>query len=399
MSTLALFGGTPVRRKPFARWPVFDEAERTAILEVLESGAWGGYSPKVSDFEQAFAGYHGARFGVSACNGTVTLEMALLAAGIGPGDEVIVPPITFIATATAVLRVGAIPVFVDIESITWNIDPHCISAAITPATRAIIPVHFGGHPADMDAILEIARKRGLVVIEDAAHAHGARWKNRPIGAFGDFGSFSFQQSKNMTAGEGGILITNDESLAAKARAISNQGRRQGGAWYEHVTLGTNYRLTGWQAAVLLAQLARLPEQMKKRARNAEFLNKALARDGILFSPATDTRTTAHALYLYVLQLDRLELPAISAETFTKALTAEGIPGASMYPHPIYANKVFQDFKHKQLPCPEAERFCKECFWISHEILLAEEEDLGDFLTAVRKIRDCITSLVPLENAI
>lgn len=399
MSTLALFGGPPVRRKPFARWPIFDETERAAVLEVLESGAWGGYSPKVSDFEQKFASYHGARFGISACNGTVTLEMALLAAGIGPGDEVIVPPITFIATATAVLRVGAIPVFVDIEPITWNIDPHRILAAITPATRAIIPVHFGGHPADMDAILEIALKRNLIVIEDAAHAHGARWKNRPIGALGDFGSFSFQQSKNMTAGEGGILITNDESLAAKVRAVSNQGRRQGGAWYEHVTLGTNYRLTGWQAAVLLAQLARLPEQMKKRARNAEFLNKALAREGILFAPASDTRTTAHALYLYVLQLDRLELPGISAETFTKALTAEGIPGASMYPHPIYANKVFQDFNHKQLPCPEAERFCRECFWISHEILLAEEDDLGDFLKAVRKIRDGIAVLAPVENAI
>jgi dTDP-4-amino-4,6-dideoxygalactose transaminase len=399
MSTLALFGGAPVRRTPFARWPVFDDAERTAVLDVLESGAWGGYSPRVSDFEQAFAEYHGARFGISACNGTVTLEMALLAAGIQPGDEVIVPPITFIATATAVLRVGAVPVYVDIDPASYNLDARRLSQAITPATRAIIPVHFGGHPAEMDAILEIAGKQGLVVIEDAAHAHGARWQGRPVGALGDFGSFSFQQSKNMTAGEGGILVTNDESLAAKARAVSNQGRRQGGAWYEHVTLGTNYRLTGWQAAVLLAQLARLPQQMKQRAQNAAFLSKALAQIGIVLPPVIDNRVTAHSFYLYVLRLNTSEFPNIPAEIFTKALSAEGIPGASTYPQPIYANKVFDQFAYRKLACPEAERFCRECFWISHEILLAEEEDLADFLRAVEKICDSASALMPIGKEI
>jgi dTDP-4-amino-4,6-dideoxygalactose transaminase len=397
MSTLALFGGAPVRRKPFAQWPVFDDTERAAVLDVLESGAWGGYSPKVSSFEQAFADYHGARFGISACNGTVTLEAALLAAGVQPGDEVIVPPITFIATATAVLRVGAVPVFVDIEPAACNLDSRKLSGAITLATRAIIPVHFGGHPADMDAILEIAGKHGLIVIEDAAHAHGARWKGRPVGAIGELGSFSFQQSKNMTAGEGGILLTNDENLAAKARAVCNQGRRQGGAWYEHVTLGTNYRLTGWQAAILLAQLGRLPAQMKKRAHNAALLSKALARGGILLPPVTDSRVAAHAFYLYVLRLNSSALPGVSAESFAKALVAEGIPGASAYPHPIYTNKVFQSFTHKRLACPEAERFCRECFWVSHEILLAEEEDLADFVRAVEKIRDSARALVPLEK--
>jgi len=396
MSTLALFGGVPIRQKPFAQWPVFDDTERQAVLDVLESGAWGGYSPTVSSFEQTFANHHGSRFGISASNGTVTLEMALLAAGIHPGDEVIVPPITFIATATAVLRVGAVPVFVDIEPATCNIDPRRLSDAITPATRAIIPVHFGGHPADMDAILEIARKRGLIVIEDAAHAHGAHWKDRPVGSFGQFGSFSFQQSKNMTAGEGGILLTNDEGLAAKARAVSNQGRRQGGAWYEHVTLGTNYRLTGWQAAILLAQLARLPEQMKKRARNAAILSEALTRGGVLVPPVTDSRVTAHGLYLYVLRLNTSELADVSVEHFTKALSAEGIPGAATYPYPIYTNKVFESFAHRRMECPESERFCRECFWISHEILLAEEEDLVDFVRAVEKIRDSVSTLPSLR---
>jgi dTDP-4-amino-4,6-dideoxygalactose transaminase len=292
--------------------------------------------------------------------------------------------------------VGAVPVFVDIEPAACNMDPRRLSEAITPATRAIIPVHFGGHPADMDAILEIARKHGLTVIEDAAHAHGARWKDRPVGSFGEFGSFSFQQSKNMTAGEGGILLTNDEGLAAKARAVSNQGRRQGGAWYEHVTLGTNYRLTGWQAAVLLAQLARLPEQMKKRARNAAILSEALTRSGVLLPPVTDSRVTAHGLYLYVLRLNTSELPDVSVEHFTKALAAEGIPGASTYPYPIYTNRVFESFAHRRMDCPEAERFCRECFWISHEILLAEEEDLIDFVQAVEKIRDSVQALASIR---
>lgn len=382
---LALFGGVPERRIPFPAWPVFDDSERAAVLDVLESKAWGGYSPKVQEFEQMFAKYHEARFGVAACNGTVTLETALLAAGIRPGDEVIVPPITFVATANSVLRVGAVPVFVDIEPATGNLDPERVEEAIGAATRALIAVHFGGHPANMDALLKIARRHNLIVIEDAAHAHGARWNGRKVGSLGDIGSFSFQQSKNMTAGEGGILITNDENLSNEARAICNQGRRPGGGWYEHAVLGTNYRLTGWQAAILLCQLARLPHQIEKRARNASILNKFFADVPALLPPAIDNRVTTHGFYLYVLRLNPEALHGISKDTFVRALLAEGIPGASGYPHPIYANQVFASYPHKRLECPEAERFCRECFWISHEILLADEEDLFDFMRAIEKI--------------
>ena len=397
MPNLALFGGVPVRQKPFASWPVWGEEERRGVLDVLESGSWGGYSSKVPDLEQAFADYCGARSAIAVCNGTVSLEAALLAAGIGPGDEVLVPPVTFIATATAVLRAGAVPVFADIEAKTWNLDPKSLAEAITPASRAVIPVHFGGHPADMDAILEIAGKHGLLVIEDAAHAHGASWRGRKVGSLGQFGSFSFQQSKNMTAGEGGMLTSNSEELAAKARSICNQGRRQGGAWYEHVSLGTNYRLTGWQAAVLLAQLARLPEQLKKRTRNAEILTSALSNCGIVRPPFADDRVTAHGLYLYVMQLDTSAFPGISRNNFLKALAAEGMPGISSYPNPIYANKVFTHFRHRRMDCPEAERFCRECFWISHEILLAEEEDLSDFVRALEKIRDSAGKLASMRG--
>lgn len=397
MATLALLGGQPVRRKPFACWPVFDDSERQAVLEVLESRAWGGYNPKVAEFEQRFATFHDARFGIAAANGTVTLETALAAAGIQPGDEVIVPPITFVATAAAVLRAGAVPVFADIDPVTYNLAPQRFAEAITPRTRAVIPVHFGGHPADLDAILQTAAKHGLVVIEDAAHAHGACWRGRKVGSFGHFGSFSFQQSKTMTAGEGGILLTSDAELAERARSVSNHGRRTGGAWYEHVRLGTNCRLTGWQAAVLMAQLARLPGQLEKRARNAAILGEKLGAAGFLAPPAVDERVTVHGFYLYILRLDPTALPGLSRDLLVEALAAEGIPGASGYPHPVYGNKLFDAYPHRGIPCPEAERFCCECFWVSHEIMLADEPDLDDFVRAIVKIRDSAAELVSMAG--
>ncbi len=385
MPSLALLGGPPVRRAPFAAWPAFGDAERQAVLEVLESGVWGGYSPKVPEFEQRFAAFHQARFGIATSNGTVSLEAALSAAGIGPGDEVVVPPISFIATAAAVLRVGAVPVFADIEPAASNLDPVRFAEAITPKTRAVVPVHFAGHPCDLDAILEAAARHNLVVVEDAAHAHGASWRGRKAGSFGHFGSFSFQQSKNMTAGEGGILLTSNEELAENARSFSNHGRRTGGAWFEHVRLGTNCRLTGWQAAILLAQLDRLPLQLERRARNAAILNRQLAGNGFLIPPAVDARVTAHAWHLYTLRLDSALAARIPKQRIVDALAAEGIPGVSSYPYPLYANPLFDHHLHRRSDCPEAERFCRECFWVSQPILLAEEPDLEDFVRAVDKL--------------
>lgn len=386
-----------MRRKPFASWPVFDDSERQAVLEVLESRAWGGYSPKVTEFEQRFAAFHDARFGIAAANGSVTLEAALAAADIQPGDEVIVPPITFVATAAAVLRVRAVPVFADIDPATYNLAPQRLAEAITPRTRAVIPVHFGGHPADLDAILQTAAKHGLVVIEDAAHAHGACWRGRKAGSFGHFGSFSFQQSKNMTAGEGGILLTSDAELAERARSVCNHGRRTGGAWYEHVRLGTNCRVTGWQAAVLMAQLARLPGQLEKRARNAAILGRKLDATGVLVPPAVDERVTVHGFHLYILRLDPTALPGLSRDLMVEALAAEGIPGVSGYPRPVYGNKLFDAYPHHGIPCFEAERFCRECFWVSHEIMLADEPDLDDFVRAIVKIRDSAAELVSMAG--
>jgi dTDP-4-amino-4,6-dideoxygalactose transaminase len=385
-------GGAPVRSRPFARWPVFDEREKRALTEVLESGVWGGYHPKVAEFEKTFAHFHGAEFGVAMANGTVSLEAALDAAGVGPPDEVIVPPITFIATATAVLRVGATPVFADIGP-DYNLDPARVREAITTRTRAMIPVHFAGRPADMDSLGAIAAERGLTVIEDAAHAHGASWKGRRMGTFGHLASFSFQQSKNVTAGEGGILIGSDPALIESARSVCNQGRRTGGAWFEHVRVGTNYRMTAWQAAILLVQLSRLEEQLRRRAEAARFLDERLARFDFLEPPRQDPRVTCHGNYLYIIRLRLDRLGGVPRDLFMKALAAEGIPGIGGYPYPLYRNKVFDEGNHRSLDCPEAERMCRESFWVSHEMMLSAPEDLEDFVRAIAKVAENSTALV------
>jgi len=228
MSRLAIFGGTPQRTKPFPSWPAFDENEEQALLEVLRSGKWWRYSygeavelkelevdqprSKVAEFQEAFARFQGARYGIACANGTAAIEVALKGLGVGPGDEVIVPAYTFIATASAVLMVNAVPIFVDIDSETFNIDPGRVEEAISARTKAIIPVHFAGQAADMDSLLNIAKRRNLLVVEDAAHAHGATWKGKGLGSIGHAGTFSFQASKNMTAGEGGLITTNDRDL-------------------------------------------------------------------------------------------------------------------------------------------------------------------------------------------
>lgn len=391
MSSLAIAGGKPLRTKPFARWPEFGATERTALIEVLESGIWGGYSPAVDEFERAFAVFHHASHGVCASNGTVTLEGALLAAGVGPGDEVIVPPITFAATATAVLRAGATPVFADVEA-HYNLDPERVCEALSPRTKAVIPVHFGGHPADMDAILALAREHGLTVIEDAAHAHGASWKGNSVGTLGDIASFSFQQSKSLTAGEGGILIGNNAELVGRARSFFNQGRVPGRGWYEHIHLGTNQRMTAWQAAVLSAQLERLPGQLERRAQNAAYLNQRLSKLDFLEIRPPDERVTIHSYCLYTIRLRPEAMDGVDVAAFTKALAAEGIPGAGYYPHPLHHNELFRKYAFRATECPRALAACRDMFWISHEVMLAGRDDLEDFIAALEKVASGVKEL-------
>ena len=301
---LALLGGTPVRTRPFTRWPVFGRPEEERLLATLRTGNWGRLDgPEVAEFERRFAAMHGCRHGIAVANGTVSLRIALLAAGIGAEDEVIVPPYTFVSTASAVVEANAIPVFADVDLKTFNMDPAAVKAAITPRTKAIIPVHFAGQPAEMDAIMAIAIERGLIVIEDAAHAHGASYQDRPAGSLGHVASFSFQSSKNLTSGEGGIITTNDDALAEACRSIQNCGRVPDGMWYDHHVISGNYRLGEFQGAVLNCQLDRLEEQTRTRDSNGRYLASRLSELPGLHPQARLAGCTRHSYHLFMLRME------------------------------------------------------------------------------------------------
>jgi dTDP-4-amino-4,6-dideoxygalactose transaminase len=345
----------------------------------------------------------GSEYAIACATGSAALEIALKAVGVGPEDEVVVPPYTFVATATAPLLLNAIPVFCDIDPDTYNLDPQKLEAAITPRTKAIIPVHFAGLAADMDAILSIARQRGIAVIEDAAHAHGARWNDQGLGCFGDAGTFSFQASKNMTAGEGGLITMRAPDIAALCESYVWAGREQGRAWYEHFRLGWNYRLTEFQAALLLAQLQRLPEQNARRMANARYLNHAL-RDIPGIAPLQwPSYATVHSFHIYILRFREEEF-GISRSLFISALNSEGIPCSSGYAHPLYKNELFlqreftarsglapshpaesRDYRAFESACPQAERACSEAVWFEHRLLLTQKNEIDDVVRAIRKL--------------
>jgi dTDP-4-amino-4,6-dideoxygalactose transaminase len=386
MTKLAIHGGKPQREAPFPSWPISGAREEELIRQVLSSGQWGGFHEFVAEFEQLFAGLHDARYGVAVANGSVGLELALLAAGIGPGDEVIVPAHSFIATATAVSRIGATPVFVDIGRDTFNMDLQAMEKAIEDDTKAVIPVHFAGLVCDAEELTRLQLRYKFRVIEDAAHAHGAEWHGARAGGFGLAGVFSFQNSKAMTAGEGGIVISSDDDVAARARSIANGGRRSDGGWFEHFELGTNLRITGLQAAVLLAQLERLPEQIRIRAENAEIVREGLSRVPGVHLQELPEAATVHTHYLLPGWIDALEFGA-DRDDFVKALEAEGVPIRPFYPHPLYKNQVFKnkDIKSRTTACPVAEAAARDSFWLPQRVLMGTAEDAQDIVRAVEKV--------------
>lgn len=396
--TLALLGGDPVRTRPFPSWPVFGAPEEGRLLSALRSGAWGRLDgAQVPELERRFAGMHGCEHGIAVVNGTVSLRIALLAAGVRAEDEVIVPPYTFVSTATAVIEANAVPVFADIDAATFNLDPGAVEGAITPRTKAIVPVHFAGLPADMEALGAIARDRGLVVIEDAAHAHGAQYRNRPAGSLGDLASFSFQSSKNLTAGEGGMITTNDASLAAACRSIHNCGRLPGGVWYEHHTIAGNYRLGEFQGAVLNAQLDRLEEQTRTRDGNGRYLASRLGALPGLSPQRLTPECTRHSFHLFMLRLDAAAFGA-PRDLVLRALEAEGIPcsggyACSLPDQPLFRNKAFGPYLpaaagRLDFPpglCPTSDRICREAVWLGQNVLLGSREDMDDIARAFEKV--------------
>ncbi len=395
---LALFGGSPVRTRPFPVWPTFGRAEEDRLLEALRSGQWGRLDgPQVGEFEQRFAAMHGCRHGIAVANGTVSLRIALLAAGIQAEDEVIVPPYTFLSTASAVVEANAVPVFADIDLATFNLDPRAVEAALTPRTRAVIPVHFAGQPADMDALQRIADLHHLTLIEDAAHAHGATYRTRPIGSIGHMASFSFQSSKNLTAGEGGIITTNDDALAAECRSIQNCGRVEGGVWYEHHVISGNYRLGEFQGAVLNAQIERLAEQTATRDANGAYLASRLRAVPGLFPQSRSLDCTRHAYHLFMLRLDPALFGA-ARDAVLRALEAEGIPcsagyGYSLPAQPLFRNKAFGPYlaaardrlDYRRSRCPNSDLICQQSVWLEHHLLLGTREDMDDIALAFEKV--------------
>jgi L-glutamine:2-deoxy-scyllo-inosose/3-amino-2,3-dideoxy-scyllo-inosose aminotransferase len=417
MGRLAINGGRPVRnvrREPWPKWPVWDQRDERALLDALRSGVWSYNGPAERQFNRAFAEFIGSRYALSIANGTVTLQLALEACGVGCGDDVIVPGLTWQATAAAALDINAVPVIVDVTEDTWCIDPAAVEAAITPRTKAVIPVHLYGCMADMDAVKRIARRHDLWVIEDCAHKHGGEWNGRKAGSIGDVGSFSFQLSKLMTAGEGGALTTSDPQLRERLDALRNCGRRpeqetgdKGAGVYGdegNFLQSGNYRQTDFQAALLLQGLRRLPAQNRLRERNLAYFNSQLAKLPGVQPMRRDKRETALACYNFSFRYNQEEFRGVPVTRFREALGAELGCGVEASYKPLNACSLYaphtKPWRYKltkehwkridptRFHLPVCHRIHDEqsvCF--HHSVLMGAKADMDLILEAIRKIYD------------
>jgi dTDP-4-amino-4,6-dideoxygalactose transaminase len=417
MGKLAITGGKALRKKPFTQWPVAKKEERAAVAEVLSSSLWGGQpfpGKFATRFANKFAALHTAKYGQCVNTGTVAIQAALKAIDIQPGDEVIVPAYTWEGTVGPVLLVNAVPVFVDVDPETYCLDAKLAEKAITPKTRAILPVHLGMRFADMDQLLALAAKHNLKIIEDCAHAHGGMWKGKGAGSMGDLGTFSFQSSKLITSGEGGAVISNNLEYMEKVQSYINAGRASVTDKFHHRTIGFNYRLGEFQAAVLCAQLERLREQGKVREKNMKYLERRLrGTKGIrLLKP--DPRITRLAPYGYVLKFIEEEADGIPRAAFVGALQLEGVPCDGLFYEPVYKSSLFPvrsaDFPalswNRQQPldlrtmysCPEAERAgYKEAVWFMHQLFLGSQRDVDSIADAIHKVLENREELRGLDH--
>jgi dTDP-4-amino-4,6-dideoxygalactose transaminase len=407
MSELAILGGPKTRTEAFPEWPVWDQRDIDATTAVIKSGRWGGHpfpGPKTAELARKFAELQGAQYAVPMANGTITMEVALRAAGIGWGDEVIVPAYTFAATAAAPMAAGAIPVIVDIDPNTYCIDPKAVERAITPKTKAVIPVHLGHQMADMDAILAIAEKHNLVVVEDCAHAHGARWRGKGAGTLGHFGSFSLQSSKILTSGEGGILICRTAELAGLAASVIDCGRghKAGGGEDDHnglALMGANFRMGEIQAALAVVGLERFPEQARQREEMAAYMDEALSEVQGVRVLARDQRHTTRSFYRYIFAIDPQKY-GVEHDVLCAALDAEGVDCWMGY-EAMHHYDLFQPqksrlavpsafpeyFQFNNMHLPEAERACEhEAVWLDENIFRSGRKGVDDAVKAIAKIQ-------------
>src|SRR5437016_7806447 len=403
MSKLAILGGEPIRKKPFAPWPQYQQSDIDRILKVVESRHWGGYpvpSKHAAAFAARFAELHGAKYGLCLANGTVALFAAVQALGLKFGDEVIMPAYTWDGTAVAVLQAGGVPVFVDVDPDTYCVDPKAVRAAITPRTRALMPVHMAMRFADMDALLAIAREHKLVIIEDCAHAHGGQFQGRGAGAAGDAGCFSFQESKLMTAGEGGFVMTNRLDCFEALQSIINCGRPSLTDQFERKMLGANYRMTELQTSLLLGQLDLWPELCRKRSRHAALLGKALTQLPNIRPLPAQPAIQRDTIYHFVFQYRPVD-PAPSRDLFVAALDAEGVPCDGRFYEPVYRSDLFhvtpeicpqlnlnrdRPMDYTKCQCPVSEHAAyEEAVWLPQFLLIGEESDVQDVVRAIDKV--------------
>ena len=404
MSELALFGGKPVRKKPFPVWPRVTAGQKEQLLNTLESDSLGIGSDAIKAFEDQFAEFHDAKYCIATSSGTNALWVALKAGGVSAGDEVIIPPYTFIATASAVLMANAVPVFVDIDPETFNIDPVLIEKAITERTKVIMPVHIAGNPADMDRINDIAKKYNITVIEDAAQAHGAEWDGVKVGALAAGGIFSFQSSKNMNSGEGGAIISNDDTFMNSCFAYYNCGRQRGREWYEHQIVGGNHRINAMAASLLLPQLQSVEDDMVIRDKNRKKLDRALNSEGLVTIGSYE-KATRVANHLYLLKYKADYFNDVPREKFFDAMRAEGVNTYAGY-NPLYREKVFdnqdddfpwlKDIDYAGISCAETELIADyQSVWLTQNHLLGNDRDTQDIINAFEKVTTALKQMPEL----
>jgi dTDP-4-amino-4,6-dideoxygalactose transaminase len=401
--TPAVLGGKPVRSARFPSWPIIGENDKSAWLDVLRSGIWNRLDGKRAlTFEQEWARKLGAKHGLATSSGTTALFASLNALGVGPGDEVIVPPYTFVATINVVLLQHALPVFVDTDPETFQIDARKIESALTDRTACLLPAHIGGSPADLDTILEIGRARKIPVLEDACQAHLGEWKHKKLGTLGALGCFSFQASKNLNSGEGGAIVTDGDDLIAQCRSFHNNGRSAPGAGFTFSRNGCNLRITEFQATLLTEQMTRLDAQARTREQNAAYLSGLLREIPGIAPARTYDGCTRNAYHLYMLRYDKTRFDGLWRSAFLRALGAEGIPASGGY-SPLYKEPFLKNTLDSRayraiypperlaealdrIHCPANERVCEEAVWLTQTMLLGDRSDMDQVAEAIRKIQ-------------